>query len=107
MQRSKTETYLGFCLRAGKLTLGVNAIACVKKDVYLLIADPSASENTKKEIEKLKRRFSCPLAAAENLETLVQKPHCKLAAVRDKSLAEAILGEAGKGQITELIGGSD
>lgn len=90
--RSKTESYLGFCKRAGKLTLGINGTAAQKK-VCLLVADEGASENSKKEIQKLKARFSCPLIFVEDLGAMVGKEGCKLAAVRDKGLAAAILGE--------------
>ncbi len=90
--RSKTESYLGFCKRAGKLTLGINGTAAQKK-VCLLVADEGASENSKKEIQKLKARFSCPLIFVEDLGGMVGKEGCRLAAVRDKGLAAAILGE--------------
>ena len=107
MQPDKIRTYLGFCIRAGKLTTGVNAVQTVKKGVYLLIADTSVAKNSWKEILKLKVKFGCPLLMAESLESLVCKENCKLAAVREKSLAEAIYREAGKGQITEYIGGME
>ena len=51
MERSKTESYLGFARRAGKLTLGINGTAASKK-VFLLVADEGASENSKKEDRK-------------------------------------------------------
>lgn len=105
MVRSKTETYLGFCLRAGKITLGVNAVSTVKKGVYLLLADETVAKNSKKEILKLKEIFHCPLLLTARLETLVKKENCKLAAIRDRSLADAIYGEVGNGQLTEYIGG--
>ena len=92
MPRSKTESYLGFARRAGKLTLGINGTAAQKK-VYLLVADESASENSKKQIQKLKARFSCPLVFVEDLGTMAGKEGCKLAAVRDEGLAAAILSE--------------
>ncbi len=105
MQKSKVETYLGFCLRAGKLTMGVNAVETVKKGVFLLVMEEDTAVNSRKAIEKLRNKFNCPLVAVTGLESFVGKPNCKLAAVRDKSLAEAIYGEVGKGQITEKIGG--
>ena len=85
------KTYLGFARRAGKLTLGVNAVSTLKGGVYLLVADIAASENTKKEIEKLARKLSVPVVWTEDLETLAGKEHCKLAALREEHLAEAIL----------------
>ena len=87
------KTYLGFARRAGKLTLGVNAVSTLKGGVYLLVADDSASENTKKEIEKLVKKLSVPIVWTIGLDTLVGKEFCKLAAVCEPHLAEAILAE--------------
>ena len=50
MQTDKVRSYLGFARRAGKLTLGVNGAATLKKGVFLLLADHSAAKNTQKEI---------------------------------------------------------
>ena len=91
MQRSKIETYLGFARRAGKLTLGVQAAGTVKKDAYLLVADESVAPNNRKEIEKLQRKFSCPLVFTKGLEDMTGKANCKLVLVRDEHLAAAIL----------------
>ena len=91
MAGNKLQTYLGFARRAGKLTLGVNAVSTLKGGVYLLVADISASDNTKKEIEKLAKRFSVPVVWTEDLETLTGKECCKLAALREEHLAEAVL----------------
>jgi hypothetical protein len=107
LQTNKVEAYLGFCIRAGKLTTGVNAALCLKKEVYLLIADRAVAKNSWKEILKLKGRFSCPLVLVDELEELVHKPHCKLVAVRDKSLADAIYALRQSGEITEYIGGNE
>ncbi|MDE5547725.1 MAG: hypothetical protein K2J30_01830 [Clostridia bacterium] len=91
MAENKLASYLGLARRAGKLTLGVNAVAACKGDVFLLVADEAASDNTKKEIEKLKRRLGCPIVWTERLEALTGKAECKLTAVRERNLADAIL----------------
>ena len=88
MSESKAATYLGFAKRAGKLTLGVNAAQAVKK-CYLLVADSAVGKNSKKEIEKLKDKFACPLVYCENLGDMVARPGCMLAAVREEHLARA------------------
>ena len=99
MERSKTATYLGFAKRAGKLTLGVQAAGTVKKDVFLLVADESVAPNNRKEIEKLQKRFSCPLIFVKDLEDMTGKLQCKLAVVREKNLADAILKAENKEEI--------
>ena len=92
MGRSKVETFIGFCIKAGKLTLGAGAINTLKNGVFLLIVSGDASENTKKLAVKFKNRLLCPLLICKSgFDTVVNKPDCNMAAVRDKQLAKAIL----------------
>lgn len=88
MRGSKVASYLGFARRAGKLTLGVNAAETIKS-CYLLVMDGSVSQNSRKKIEKLREKLGCPLVQCDGLGDMVGKPGCKLAAVRDESLARA------------------
>ena len=93
----KAETYLGFCLRARKITLGSGSIDMLKKGVYLIIVCSTASENTFKVALKYKNRFSCPLVICKcGLENAVRKQGCKVAAVRDCELAKAICDSVGE-----------
>ena len=87
----KTAAYLGFARRAGNLTLGVHAAGTLRGGVYLLVADETVAKNNRKEIEKLQRKFSCPLIFVSGLEDITGKEACKLAAVREEHLAGAIL----------------
>ncbi len=93
--RSKAESYLGLARRAGKLTLGVNALSAVKK-CFLIVADPAASENSKKEIKKQQSRLMCPLLFLENLGEAAGKSGCMVAAVREEHLARALIKEIGE-----------
>lgn len=95
MAGNKLASYLGLARRAGKLIIGVNAVAVSKGGVFLLVADVSASDNTKKEIGKLGKRFGCPVVWTEDLESLTGKAGCKLTAVREKNLADAIVRSDG------------
>ncbi len=99
MERSKTASYLGFARRAGKLTLGVQAAGTVKKGVFLLVADETVAKNNRKEIEKLQKKFACPLLYVHGLGDMTGKSACKLAAVRDEHLAAAILNENKSSQV--------
>lgn len=92
----KIETYLGFCLRARKIALGGGMIDTLRKGVYLIIVCSTASENTFKLAIKYKNRFSCPLIVCRSgLENAVHKEGCKIAAIRDISLARAIIENVG------------
>ena len=88
----KVETYIGFCLRARKIALGAGAIDVQKKGVYLIIVCSTASENTFKLALKYKNRFSCPLIICKTgLENAVHKASCKIVAIKDYQLADAIV----------------
>lgn len=92
MAKSKVESFVGFCFKAGKITLGSGAIDTLKGGVFLLILDGKAAKNSLRYAIKYKNRFNCPLVIYNgNFEELVNKPLCRLAAVRDKNLADAIL----------------
>lgn len=98
MERNKLAAYIGFALRARKIVLGVNAAEACRGGVFLLLADGSASENTKKQIGRLAKKFSCPVLVVEDLAELTGKAYCKLAAMQEENLARAILKEAGTGR---------
>lgn len=91
------HTYLGFCIRSGKIVYGVDNIAETRKRVYLIIADCSMSENSFKTLVKEKERLGCPLLKTTEqglLEKLVHRPSVKGVAIKDNHLASAILSVA-------------
>ena len=89
---SKVQTYIGFAMRTGKFRIGANAAATLKR-AELVIVCKSASDNTKKEADKLARKFHCPiLETKENtLEEITHRENAKVMAIADKSLSLAIL----------------
>ena len=93
MEKSKIETYLGFCVRARKITFGVDDIGSQKKGVFLLISDGGLSENSFKIMQKSQEKFACPLLVtnADALGALLHKPAVKAVAIKDKNLADAII----------------
>lgn len=92
MANGKIETYIGFCIKSGKITLGSGAISTLKGGVKLLIMDGGAAKNTQKLAIKYKNAFSCPLVVCKSgFERAVNKEGCKLAAIRDGELSKAIL----------------
>ena len=92
MKRSKVETFIGFAIRAGKFRLGVNAISTLKK-AELLIMCSTISQNSIKDAVKLAKKFRAKIILSKThlLEDLVGKEHCKLMAITDRALSEAVL----------------
>ncbi len=95
MAKDKVNTFIGFCVKARKITLGSGAIDTLRGGVYLLIICSSSAKNTWRLALKYKNRFGCPLMVCKcGLENAVNKPGCKIAAVKDKNLANAIFANA-------------
>ena len=95
MEKTKIQTYLGFCMRSKKIALGVDDIETQKKGVYLLICDSKISENSFKNVCKAQERLGCPLIVADEgvLGAALFKPSVKAVAIKEKNLALAILSE--------------
>lgn len=93
MEKSKIETYLGFCIRSGKIAFGTDNVDKQKKGVQLLLADASMGDSSFKTILKAKERFACPLLIVDAgiLGERLHRPAVKAVAITDKNLASAIL----------------
>lgn len=91
MGKSKVETYIGFCIKSGKMTFGSGAVDSLKNEVYLILLSADAAQNTRKLAIKFKNRHKCPLIICkDDFERVVNRAGCKIAAVRDKGLAKVI-----------------
>lgn len=93
--KTKAQTFIGFAIRANKYRIGMNAVQTLKK-INLLIVCCSASDNTKKEAEKLSIKYRCPMITTKEirLEDITHRENSKVMAVVDKALAKAILETA-------------
>ena len=110
MEKSKLETYLGFCIRARKIIFGTEMLTRQKKGVRLLLVDGDIGKNSLKLVLQAKESFACPLLETEKgaLGALLHRPAVKAAAVTDEHLAEAILALVGNNpQIKFYSGGNN
>ncbi len=95
MATGKIESYIGFCIRARKIFYGSGAISTLRGGAELIICDNSAAKNTKRMVKKFQNRFNCTVMyCISGFERAVNKEGCKIVALRDKSLAEAIISSA-------------
>ena len=90
--KSKAQTYIGFVLRMGKFRIGTNAVQTLKS-AQLMIVCCSASDNTKKQADKIAKKFHCPIieTVSSTLEQFTHRENAKVMAITDKSLSTAIL----------------
>jgi len=91
--KSKIETYLGFCIRCGKIVFGVEELEKQKKGVYLILADEGLGASSQRLVEKARESLRCPMLTAKKgvLGELLHRPAVKVAALKDKNLASAVL----------------
>ena len=93
---SKVQTYLGFCIRAGKIVFGAEEAEAQKRGVYLLLMDESVGNSSQKSVMKAQENFRCPLliVGKGQLGELLHRPAVKAAAIKDEHLAAAIVNVA-------------
>ena len=93
MEKSKMESYLGFCIRSRAIVFGVDNVDEQKKGVFLIIADEEMGASSFKTLLKAKEKLGCPLVTAEKgaLGERVHRPTVKAVAIKDKNLASAII----------------
>lgn len=90
-KRSKVETFVGFALRKRALITGANSVRTLKKAKLLLLC-ATAAENTRSDALGLALKWRCPLVECKiSLEDITGKANCKIAAMTDKDLANAVL----------------
>lgn len=95
--QSKSMTYLGFAIKAGKLRTGINAIKTLRDRANLVVLSRDGEKNAVKEAKKIAAKHSCPVVVSVNatLEEITGKKNCKVAALVDENLTKAILDNLG------------
>lgn len=89
--KSKVETFIGFAVKKRAVVTGSDGVSRLKRAFVLLVCR-SGSQNAKKQAINAGARLKCPLIeCAIPLEDILGKQNCKIAAITDKALADAIL----------------
>ena len=106
---SKVQTYLGFCIRAGKLVYGTDNIEKQKKGVKLLVCDKALADNAMQKMQKESVRLACKMLLTEKdaLGTLLHKPAVKAVGVKDEHLAKAMIDAAANEPTFEFYSGGN
>ena len=93
MNESKIKSYLGFAIRGGKVVFGYDNLFITRKQPLLVLISSSQNEKmTDKVIQYcLDRKIRC-IKLPFVLEDILNR-NCKVIAVLDRSLADAIYNE--------------
>ena len=107
--KSKLSTYLGFCIRSGKISFGVDNAEKERRDVFLLLVDEKLGRSSLNTVMKVKEKFACPLVifAEGELGALLGRESVKAVAIKDKNLAEAIEKECNGDPQCKLYSGGN
>ncbi|MBR2623090.1 MAG: hypothetical protein IKD15_02565 [Clostridia bacterium] len=93
MEKSKIETYLGFCIRSRSIIFGAETIEKQKKGVFLLVIDGGIGKNSLKPMLRAQEKLGCPLYITDEgaLAQWVHRPAVKAVAITDNNLASAMI----------------
>lgn len=86
----KVKNYLGLAKNAGYVIVGSDKLDNYSKKLYLILIDKNAGKNSLKIASKHENN-SVNLRFVENLENLINIPHCKIIGIKNKGLSEQIL----------------
>ncbi len=86
----KIQTYIGFAIKKGSVAYGYEGILKCRKRVFVVIRTADLSENSAKQLSKACAAIRCPILEIDEIKSLKNK-NCKVLAICDKSLADAIL----------------
>lgn len=109
MEKSKIETYLGFCIRARKIIFGAEEIEGQRRGIHLLLMDESAGKSSQKSMIKAQENLHCPMLLVEKdeLANMLHRPAVKAVAIKDEHLASAILTAAKGESLYKLYSGGN
>lgn len=107
--KSKISSYLGFCIRSGKIAFGVDNAEKEKKDVYLLLVDENLGRSSFNTIKRVQEKFLCPtyIVEAGELGKLLYRESVKAVTIKDKNLAGALIKECGENPQFKLYSGGN
>ena len=98
MERHKIETFTGFAVKARKILMGAMAVESGLRKAKVLLLCKTAQKNSLRLAESFARKQDIPIVkfTQKPLSEVVGKENCKLCAITDSALAQAILSYTDK-----------
>lgn len=91
MQKDKVESILGFAIKAGKVLFGADSIERYHKKKHLILMCNTVSENTREKLLRTNPGVPAIISRTAKVEDLTHRVNCKVVAVTDKQMAQAII----------------
>lgn len=95
MKESKLATYIGFAIKSGKVIFGYDNLFKSKKNPFVVIFCKTLSEKMKNKLDLFANSRKIKLFTLENfiLSDIIKRDNCKVLAICDENLANAISAE--------------
>lgn len=98
MSKKKIDTYIRFAIKSRSLIYGIDNIKKGIKQIKVIIADKTLSENSLDKARLLCSRNNIPLIISEEeLNNLLNTDNCKIIGITNINMAEAIIQNVGEG----------
>ena len=92
VQKDKAESLIGFAVKAGHVLYGIDTVEAARKKLYLIVLCDTVAENTRKKALSVAAAKHVPVIVSRNeLQYTVGRKNCKVLAVTDRQMAEAIV----------------
>lgn len=89
---TKIEAYLGFSIKSGSVVFGYDAILETTKRVKLVLVSPTINPKVEQKLTRLCESKKWIMAKTNvGLGELIHRENCKVIAILDKNLANAIV----------------
>ena len=98
MSKKKIETYIRFAIKSRNIVYGIDKIKLRLRQIKLIIADKTLSDNSLKKAKLLCNRNNIPLILSDyDLNNILDTTNCKIIGLINPNMANAILDNVGDG----------
>ena len=101
-RNEKIYTYIGFCVKSGKIVYGYETVLLKKKKTYLVLCDQSLSPNSMKKVERFVAENHVEMRLIVDLPQYFGGRAVKCVGIGEEHLASAIRNE-----LNNTVGGSN
>lgn len=98
MSKKKIDTYIRFAIKSRSIIYGIDNIKARIRQIKVIIADNTLSENSLDKARLLCSRNNIPLVLSEEeLNKILNTNNCKIIGITNINMAQAIVDNVGEG----------
>jgi ribosomal protein L7Ae-like RNA K-turn-binding protein len=98
MSKNKIDTYIRFAIKSRSIIYGIDNIKKGIRQIKIIIADKTLSENSLDKAGLLCNKNNIPLVISEEeLNNILNTENCRIIGITNRNMAEAIINNVGEG----------